>query len=72
VDIPGFTGDPTGVLTAGATIGAYFTAADSNVGKSYNSGAVTIAVNTKATGDNVVNLTAGDVTYTVWYLEVTT
>ena len=66
-DLPAFTADPTGVITVGATVGPAFAATDSNAAKGYNDGAVTIAVDVKATGDNVVNLTAGDVNIVILY-----
>jgi hypothetical protein len=64
-DVPAFTGDPTGVVLG--TAGAAFASDDSNIAKSYQASSVTIAVDVKATGDNVVNLAAGDVNVVVLY-----
>lgn len=64
--VPAFTGDPTGEVLG--TAGVAFASDDSNIGKAYRNAATTLALNVVATGDNVVNLTAGDVTAVVLYV----
>ncbi len=70
VDLPAFTGDPTGEIYVGATVGAAFSAADSNNAKALETSAATIAVDTKAVGANVSVLDAGDMTIFVFYVVV--
>lgn len=63
-DIPAFTGDPTGIVYG--TDGVAFAADNSNLLKA-GTNSTALAALFKATGDNVVNLSAGSITFTVFY-----